>query len=190
MLPNNHSQEDVITAPALKTLHLQATNLNVCPSFSMGWQIKMPQLQETEDRCQSQAQIKLMRRHYLSTPSGAPFSTVFFLVPSIMGTCQGEQWKELMDKILRTECPVNNADHCVGWWPSHCSEYTMMSVASWLIHERCCEGYGNNKFTWHRVVIIPGPPHGMCCLITLIMQVHKTWGCNPMLCWYFVSAPW
>lgn len=33
------------------------------------WQIKMPWLQETEDRRQSQAQIKLMRRHYLSSLS-------------------------------------------------------------------------------------------------------------------------
>lgn len=36
MLPNNHSQEDVITAPALKTLHLLATNLNVCPFLLYG----------------------------------------------------------------------------------------------------------------------------------------------------------
>ncbi len=72
--PAMQSQYKHYIRAAQNTLHLRplwltiqlAPNLRVCPSSSTGWQIKMPWLLETDDRCHSQAQIKLMRRHYLS----------------------------------------------------------------------------------------------------------------------------
>lgn len=64
-------------------------NLTVCPTSSTAWQIKVPRLLETDDRCQSQAQIKLMRSQALSFSHWAERNRAQLLFPPC---CKTHSW--------------------------------------------------------------------------------------------------
>lgn len=113
-----------------------AANLRVGPSSSTGCQIKMPQLLETDDRCHSQAQIKLMRRHYLSTTeqSAAECTSSLLLLPA-------------RHTVGRTGTAAAFGQRYLDFHTDFAlCEYKTIYVVSLLINERCCDG---SKYNLH-----------------------------------------
>lgn len=133
------------------------------------WQIKMPWLRETEDRCQSRAQIKLMRRHYLSSLCSAPPGTIFLLALSACGklepTAKGSSFrKDYLDlnslwiMWMFALCGEWPSKECTQWIRWVCGEFTCFIKWEKRIEEQI-----------HIAPIILKLPNWMCCFISLII---------------------